>query len=221
MRQLLAPGILILTCVLCLGTGTAIADVSVDLDIKNKSCDSSGNDVHARAGDQVCAKLKVKNESRDDVTMQIRIVGGIPSCMVDTTVTIDFDGKENKKHELCGIVPEGLDGEMLIIVVSARSSDGCSADACAKLTFGARSDGDDDDDDDDGDDNGGNGDGDNGDGDGDHGGAAEDSHGPRRGGLYGQIFVRMLSRSLVSGFVRDTSAATADASFSEFKQLYR
>jgi len=228
MRKLLAAGLTILVCVLCFDAGTASAKVSVEVDIKNKSCDRDDDDVHARVGDQVCAKLKVKNESKHDAVMQIRIVGGIPSCMVDTTVTMEFDGKETKRHELCEIVPDGLDGEILIIVVEARSPDGDVADDCARLNFGVRSDNgddDDDDDDDDGDSHGGNGgsngdDGENDSADGAGDAGSSGSIGPQ-GGMFRQIFVRVLSRSLVSGLVRDHGAATAEATFSEFKQLYR
>jgi len=122
-------GALALVMACALGVSVASAQLSMTLLIENKTTQDVGTQISAGAGDLVKFSLEVRNLGRKKVDAEVRVIGGIPGCMIDETVITCFASNQKRKQNVSGKVPLGHAGETLTVEVRAVASDGSVATA--------------------------------------------------------------------------------------------
>ena len=102
----------------------------------NLTSGESGKNISAAAGDMVRIDLRIDNRSGEAQNAVVHVVGGIPGCMIDQTVTEFFELSQRKEASVEGVVPEGESGVLTVdvSVLLPKTSDTKSADA--SVAFG-------------------------------------------------------------------------------------
>ena len=139
MKRMLTTGFVALAFALTLGANAASADhVDVQLEIKNQHNGQAGHVVSATTGQKVKFTIKVKNLSKQRVSMTVVLnatVPTIPGSTVSETRTIQLAPRETKQESMSGNVPVGQSG---VLLVDASATIGTHTDTDhAQLTFGA------------------------------------------------------------------------------------
>lgn len=124
MRKMILSSALALVIGCGIGVSVASAQLVMDLLIENKSTQDVGTQITAAPGDRVKFSLELRNLSGEKVAADVTVIGGIPGCMIEETVSTTLASNQKRRQNVSGRVPDGHAGQLLTVEVRALASDG-------------------------------------------------------------------------------------------------
>jgi hypothetical protein len=146
MKRVLASFVVASAFALALGASMALADgfqesdppgrkpLRAELHISNETTSMGGNFVTASTGDEIVFQLRVKNNVKQTVDVEVTVVAGVPGCMIEETQVVTLSKGKQAKKIVIGNVPEDESG-LLTIDVTAVSSLGVVETDHAEVSF--------------------------------------------------------------------------------------